>query len=97
MLVISIIAGYFAVVNLLGFAMMGIDKRRAVKRLWRIPESTLFIIAIIGGSLGSILGMQVFRHKTKHWYFVYGMSAILLLQVIAVVALLKSPIEFSIM
>lgn len=97
MLVISIIAGYFAVVNLLGFALMGIDKRRAVKRLWRIPESTLFIIAIIGGSLGSILGMQVFRHKTRHWYFVYGMSAILLLQIIAVVALLKSPIEFSIM
>ncbi len=97
MLVISIIAGYFAVVNLLGFALMGIDKRRAVKRLWRIPESTLFIIAIIGGSLGSILGMQIFRHKTRHWYFVYGMSAILLLQIIAVVALLKSPIEFSIM
>lgn len=97
MLVISIIAGYFAVVNLLGFALMGIDKQRAVKRLWRIPESTLFIIAIIGGSLGSILGMQIFRHKTRHWYFVYGMSAILLLQIIAVVALLKSPIEFSIM
>ncbi|MCM1220027.1 MAG: DUF1294 domain-containing protein [Lachnospiraceae bacterium] len=97
MLVISIIAGYFAVVNLLGFAMMGIDKRRAVKRLWRIPESTLFIIALIGGSLGSILGMRIFHHKTKHWYFVYGMSAILLLQIIAVVALLNSPIEFSIM
>lgn len=97
MVVISIIAGYFAVVNLLGFAMMGIDKRRAIKRLWRIPESTLFIIAIIGGSLGSILGMQVFRHKTKHWYFVYGMSAILLLQVIAIIVLLRSPIEFSIM
>lgn len=97
MLVISIIAGYFAVVNLLGFAMMGIDKRRAIKRLWRIPESTLFIIAIIGGSLGSILGMRIFHHKTRHWYFVYGMPAILLLQIAAVVALWKSPIEFSIM
>lgn len=97
MIVISIIAGYFVVVNLLGFAVMGIDKRRAVKRLWRIPESTLFIIAIIGGSLGSIIGMRFFHHKTRHWYFVYGMPAILLLQIAAVVALLNSPLQFSIM
>lgn len=97
MIVISIIAGYFVVVDLLGFAVMGIDKRRAVKRLWRIPESTLFIIAIIGGSLGSIIGMRFFHHKTRHWYFVYGMPAILLLQIAAVVALLNSPLQFSIM
>lgn len=97
MTVIGIIAGYLAVVNLIGFAAMGIDKARAVKRLWRIPESTLFIIAIIGGSLGSIIGMKAFRHKTRHWYFSYGMPAILLAQIIIVIALLHSPVQFSIL
>ena len=69
MIVIGIIAGYLLMMNLVGFAVMGIDKKRAVKRLWRIPESTLFIIALIGGSLGSIIGMYFFHHKTRHWYF----------------------------
>ena len=97
MIVIGIIAGYFLVMNLIGFAIMGIDKRRAIKRLWRLPESTFFIVALIGGSLGSIIGMQVFRHKTKHWYFVYGMPAILLLQIGALIALLYSPLQIFIM
>lgn len=97
MIVIGIIAGYLAMMNLIGFAIMGIDKRRAVKKLWRIPESTLFIIALIGGSIGSIIGMQVFHHKTRHWYFVYGMPAILLLQVVAVIVLIYSPLQFTIM
>ena len=91
MIVIGIIAGYFALMNLIGFAIMGIDKQRAVKKLWRIPESTLFIIALIGGSIGSILGMHVFHHKTRHWYFVYGMPVILLLQIAAVIVLIYSP------
>ncbi len=97
MIVIGIIAGYLAVLNLIGFALMGIDKRRAVKKLWRIPESTLFIIALIGGSIGSIIGMRVFHHKTRHWYFVYGMPAILLLQIAAVIVLIYSPLQFTIM
>lgn len=97
MIVISIIAGYLALMNLIGFASMGIDKRRAVKKLWRIPESTLFIIALIGGSIGSIIGMRIFHHKTRHWYFVYGMPAILLLQIAAVVVLIYSPLQFTIM
>lgn len=97
MIVIGIIAGYFALMNLIGFAIMGIDKQRAVKKLWRIPESTLFIIALIGGSIGSILGMHVFHHKTRHWYFVYGMPVILLLQIAAVIVLIYSPLQFSIM
>ena len=82
MTVYGIITLYLAVMNLTGFAMMGIDKRKAVKRLWRIPESTLFVIAIIGGSVGSIIGMRVFHHKTRHWYFVLGMPLILILQVL---------------
>lgn len=98
MVVVGIIAAYLLIMNIIGFALMGIDKRRAVKRLWRISESTLFVVAIIGGSLGSIIGMRVFHHKTKHWYFVYGMPAILIIEVLAVVAFVYfSPIEFSIM
>lgn len=97
MIVIGIIAGYLAVLNLIGLALMGIDKRRAVKKLWRIPESTLFIIALIGGSIGSIIGMRVFHHKTRHWYFVYGMPAILLLQIAAIIVLIYSPLQFTIM
>ena len=97
MVVISIIIGYLILINLTGFIFMGIDKSRAIKRLWRIPESTLFLIAIIGGSVGSIIGMRVFHHKTRHWYFVYAMPAILLVQIAAVIALINAPIQFSIM
>ncbi|MBO5144005.1 MAG: DUF1294 domain-containing protein [Lachnospiraceae bacterium] len=97
MTVLGIIGMYLAVINLTGFAMMGIDKRKAVKKLWRIPESTLFIIAIIGGSIGSIIGMRVFHHKTRHWYFVYGMPLILILQVLLVIVIIKSPLQISIM
>lgn len=97
MIVIGIITGYLVLINMIGFAGMGIDKRRAVKKLWRIPESTLFIIALIGGSLGSIIGMRIFHHKTRHWYFAYGMPAILFLQIAAVAALIFSPLQFSIM
>ena len=74
--------------NLLAFALMGIDKRRARKHLRRIPERTLFLSAILGGSVGAIAGMWTFRHKTKHWYFVYGMPLILLAQLAAAYFLL---------
>ena len=80
--------------NIVGFAIMGIDKRKAIKRTFRIQEATLFIVALIGGSIGSIAGMQVFRHKTRHWYFVLGMPAILIIQITLLVLLLTSPIEF---
>lgn len=81
--VIEVLAiSYLAVVNVVGFAMMGIDKKRAIKGAWRISEAALFTAALIGGSLGCILGMRQFRHKTKHWYFKYGMPAILILQIL---------------
>lgn len=74
------IAAYLLFINLIGFALMGIDKYKAKKHLWRIPEKTLFLAAVLGGSVGTIAGMYTFRHKTKHWYFVIGMPAILILQ-----------------
>lgn len=94
MQVMLLLIGYVIIVNLIGFLLMGIDKRKAVKRAFRIPESTLFIVALIGGSLGSLLGMYAFHHKTRHWYFVYGMPAILILHVIIILGLLYSPIQF---
>ena len=91
----DIIILYVAAVNVVSFLMMGIDKRKAVKRAFRIPESTLFVLAIIGGSIGSIIGMHLFRHKTRHWYFLYGMPVILALQVILILAVVFSPIELN--
>lgn len=60
---------YLIGVNIVAFFLYGIDKRRAIKDRWRIPESTLLGIALVGGSVGAWAGMQIFRHKTKHWYF----------------------------
>ena len=94
---ITLILVYLVIINLISFAAMGVDKARARKRSWRIPESTLFVLAIIGGSVGSIVGMHLFRHKTLHWYFLYGMPAILIIQILIVVILATSPIEFLVM
>jgi uncharacterized membrane protein YsdA (DUF1294 family) len=74
--------GYLVIVNILAFLLMGIDKHKARKGAWRIPERTLFLSALIGGSLGANLGMQLFRHKTKHRSFLIGMPAILIVQLI---------------
>ncbi|MBP3279651.1 MAG: DUF1294 domain-containing protein [Butyrivibrio sp.] len=91
------LAGFLIVMNIIGFASMGIDKKRAQRSAFRIPEATLFAIALIGGSLGSILGMRVFHHKTKHWYFKFGMPLILILQILAATLLYFSPLEFKFM
>lgn len=75
---------YVVVMNILGFALMGIDKSRARRKAWRISEKTLFLCSLLGGSIGSWAGMYAFRHKTRHWYFVAGMPLILAVQVIIV-------------
>ena len=67
-------------INALAFIVYGIDKLKARKGRWRIPESTLLLLAIIGGSVGAWLGMKVWHHKTMHLKFKYGLPAILLLQ-----------------
>lgn len=70
---------YLFVINLVTFAAMGIDKSKAKRGRWRIPEKTLFLLALIGGALGGIIGMRVFRHKTKHWTFKIGFPLLLIL------------------
>ena len=86
-MILKILIVYLLIINLIGFALMGADKRKAIRHAYRIPEKTLFLAALLGGSIGSILGMQFFRHKTKHWYFVIGMPAILILQILLVLFL----------
>ena len=73
---------YLLPVNFLSFILYGIDKKRARKREWRISEKTLIGIAVIGGCVGAILGMHIFHHKTRHWYFRYGLPLILIIQVL---------------
>ena len=69
---------YLIVINAAAFLLMLIDKVKAKKNRWRIPEATLFLVAAIGGSIGSLLGMYTFRHKTKHIQFIVGMPLILI-------------------
>ncbi|MCI8666082.1 MAG: DUF1294 domain-containing protein [Dorea sp.] len=71
---------YLVVMNVIGFAVFGYDKRCAIKRRWRVSEKTLFLTALLGGSVGSYVGMFVFRHKTLHWKFRIGIPIIMLLQ-----------------
>lgn len=75
------IAAYLIFLNIAGFLIMGEDKRRAKMRRWRISERMLFLVSILGGSIGTWAGMYVFHHKTRHWYFVIGMPLILILQI----------------
>jgi uncharacterized membrane protein YsdA (DUF1294 family) len=75
------IISYLILINLAGFAIMGIDKHKAKKGAFRIPEATLFAFALFGGSLGTTCGMFHFHHKTRHWYFRYGMPFLFILQV----------------
>lgn len=80
---------YLLIINAVGFILMLVDKYKARKNLWRIPEATLMGVAAIGGSIGSLLGMYTFRHKTKHPKFTIGIPVILALQIAAAVFLLK--------
>ena len=73
---------YLIIINLIAFALYGTDKSKAKRGKWRISEKTLIGIALIGGSVGAFLGMHAFRHKTRRWYFRYGLPAIFLAQVV---------------
>ncbi len=86
-ILLIVIISYLVIINIAGFVSMALDKRFAAKHMRRIPEKVLFLIAILGGSIGSNAGMQIFRHKTKHWYFVVFMPAILIAQILLVIVL----------
>ena len=79
---VIIIAVYLLLANMAAFALFGIDKRKAVRGAWRIPEKTLFIAAGVGGSIGALLGMLTFHHKTRKLPFQIGIPVILLVQVL---------------
>lgn len=79
----KLLIAYLVILNLTGLFVMWSDKRRARKKQWRIPEKMLFLVSLLGGSIGTWGGMYLFHHKTKHWYFVLGMPLILVLQIAA--------------
>ena len=83
----QILLVYLLLVNAAGFLLMLVDKIKAKRNLWRIPEATLMGVALIGGSIGSIAGMNLFRHKTKHAKFYIGLPVILALQIVATICI----------
>lgn len=80
----KLLLGYLLGINVLAFLLYGFDKWKAKKNKWRIPEKTLFGIAFLGGSLGALIGMQVFHHKTKHWSFKILIPLFLVLHVVLI-------------
>lgn len=80
---------YLAIINIISFAMYGIDKAKAKMDRWRIPEATLLAVSFIGGSLGAILGMELFRHKTKHLKFKILNPLFLLLHIAVFILLFR--------
>lgn len=96
--VLTIIGLYIICVNLLGLIYFFVDKQKAKRQSWRTPEATLFTIALFGGSIGCLLGMYLFHHKTAKPKFYIGMPVILGIQVLIVITVLfLSPIDFKIM
>ncbi|MBQ8263767.1 MAG: DUF1294 domain-containing protein [Oscillospiraceae bacterium] len=85
---IWILVIYLVIINLVLFATMAVDKQKAKRDKRRVPEATLFLMALIGGSIGGIAGMYCFRHKTKHMSFVIGFPAILILELALVIFIL---------
>lgn len=73
---------YMAVINIITFTVFGIDKLKAVKNRWRVPEKVLFLLALLGGSPGALIGMYSFRHKTKKSSFKIGIPVILIVQIV---------------
>jgi len=79
---LTVICVCLLVMNVLAFALMGIDKLKAKAGAWRVPEKTLFLVTALFGGLGGTLGRYFFRHKTKHWYFKFGFPALLVVQIV---------------
>lgn len=80
---------YLIIINVIGFFIMSLDKKKAIKKAYRIPEKNLFFICILGGSLGMLIGMYKFHHKTKHNKFVYGVPSLLIFNIIMIYSMMK--------
>lgn len=78
---------YLLIMNLFTFLIMGIDKKKAKKGRWRVPEKTLFILVALGGGIGGIAGMYVFRHKTKKMKFIIGFPLIIIMQIVVIITI----------
>ena len=76
---------YLIIINIIGFLIMYIDKQKAKKGNWRIPEKTIFLVTLLGGGIGTISGMYAFRHKTQKMNFVIGLPVITILEIIAII------------
>ncbi|MBE6053498.1 MAG: DUF1294 domain-containing protein [Clostridium sartagoforme] len=85
----DILLYYLAIINIVAFIVIYIDKQKAIKHKWRIKESTLFLLSILGGSLGTLIGMYTFHHKTKHIKFTLGIPFVLILQIIFIYYLIS--------
>ena len=79
-----IIAYYLIIINIVTFLVYGIDKWKARKAMWRVREASLFMLAVLGGSIGARLGMKVWHHKTQHKKFRYGIPAIIIIQLVII-------------
>lgn len=88
MLSVELFIYYILAINILTFVMYGMDKLRAKRGWWRTPESTLLLLAFIGGSIGAWLGMIVWRHKTRHWKFRIGVPLILIIHISLILLIL---------
>lgn len=82
-----LVVAYIVIINLITFVVYGRDKSQARRREWRTPESTLFILAIAGGSVGALAGMYLFHHKTRKKSFMFGIPIILLVQLLLILLL----------
>lgn len=80
---------YLVIINVIGFLLMFIDKKKAEHGAWRIPEKTLFLATLLGGGIGTISGMYIFRHKTKKLKFTIGLPVILILEVVLIIYLIS--------
>lgn len=88
-MLLQFLLAYLVLINAGGFLLMLIDKQKARRGAWRIPEATLMGVAVLGGSIGAIAGMRLFRHKTKHPKFYIGLPCILAAQIITLIAITK--------
>lgn len=82
---LKLLLAYLLLINAAGFTLMLVDKHRARKNKWRIRESTLLLVAALGGSVGSLIGMYAVRHKTRHPKFALGIPGMLAVQIVLIV------------